>query len=164
MVSEGRPQEHRAGEGGDPFRGAERDSAAAEVEHELAMLFRRARKMSSTVAAEIHPELDPASYSLLLMVADTGSLRAIDAAERIGLDKSTVSRQVANLVRLDLLSRVPDPEDGRARIIQLSESGRARLDAARERRARRLRDDFAQWSTEDLHQFARLLGKLNAMY
>ncbi|KGI82738.1 MarR family transcriptional regulator [Actinopolyspora erythraea] len=144
--------------------GTEREEAAAEVERELAMMFRRARKMSLEVAAEVHPELDPASYSLLLMVADAGSLRAIEVAERIGLDKSTVSRQLANLERLELLRRVPDPEDGRARLIQLSESGRSRLDQARQRRSRHLREDFVQWSTDDLHQFARLLGKLNAMY
>ncbi|GAB3547080.1 MarR family winged helix-turn-helix transcriptional regulator [Actinopolyspora lacussalsi] len=144
--------------------GTEREQAAAEVERELAMMFRRARKMSLEVAAEVHPELDPASYSLLLMVADAGSMRAIEMAERIGLDKSTVSRQIANLERLDLLRRAPDPQDGRARLIQLSESGRQRLDGARQRRSRHLREDFVQWSNDDLHQFARLLGKLNAMY
>lgn len=164
MVSEARPEDVSTGEAGAGSSDEERDSATAEVEQELAMMFRRARKMSSSVATEVHPELDPASYSLLLMVADSGSLRAMDMAERIGLDKSTVSRQIAHLVRLDLLRRVPDPEDGRARLIQLSDTGRARLDEARKSRSRRLRADFAQWSTDDLHQFARLLGKLNAMH
>ncbi len=164
MVSEARPEDVSTGGAGAGSSDEERDSAAAEVEQELAMMFRRARKMSSSVATEVHPELDPASYSLLLMVADSGSLRAMDMAERIGLDKSTVSRQIAHLVRLDLLRRVPDPEDGRARLIQLSDSGRARLDEVRKHRSRRLRADFAQWSTDDLHQFARLLGKLNAMH
>ncbi|NYH80908.1 DNA-binding MarR family transcriptional regulator [Actinopolyspora biskrensis] len=163
-MSEARPDDVSTADAGAGSSDEERDSAAAEVEQELAMMFRRARKMSSSVATEVHPELDPASYSLLLMVADSGSLRAMDMAERIGLDKSTVSRQIAHLVRLDLLRRVPDPEDGRARLIQLSDSGRARLDEARKCRSRRLRADFAQWSTDDLHQFARLLGKLNAMH
>ncbi|RCW47148.1 DNA-binding MarR family transcriptional regulator [Halopolyspora algeriensis] len=138
-----------------------RCSAADAVERELAMMFRRARKLSLTVAAEVHPDLDAASYSLLLLVDDAGSLRGMDVAERTGLDKSTVSRQIATLVDLDLLERVPDPDDGRARRIQLSETGRSRLNEVRRRRSESLHDEFANWSTADLREFARLLAKLN---
>lgn len=147
-----------------PAHDVGRDTAASGVERELVMMFRRARKLSLSVASEVHPDLDPASYSLLLMIDDAGSLRGMDVADRAGLDKSTVSRQIATLVGLDLLERVPDPDDGRARLVQLSEAGRSRLEAVRERRSERLREVFAQWSTSDLHELARLLGKLNGMY
>ncbi|MDR7302104.1 MarR family winged helix-turn-helix transcriptional regulator [Haloactinomyces albus] len=138
-----------------------RRSAADAIERELAMMFRRARKLSLTAATEIHPDLDPASYSLLLLVDDAGSLRGMDVADRMGLDKSTVSRQIATLVALDLLERVPDPDDGRARRIQLSEEGRSRLTEFRRQRSESLHDEFANWSTDDLREFARLLSKLN---
>ena len=141
-----------------------RNSAAESVERELVMMFRRARNISTTVAAQVHPDLDPASYSLLLMVDDAGSLRGMDVADRTGLDKSTVSRQIATLVELELLERVPDPDDGRARRIQLSESGRARLTEVRSQRSKHLREQFASWSTEDLQDLARLLGKINTMF
>ena len=36
---------------------------------------------------------------------------------RLGLDKSTVSRQVASLVDLGLVDRAPDPADGRAQVL-----------------------------------------------
>ena len=141
-----------------------RNSAAESVERELVMMFRRARNISTTVAAQVHPDLDPASYSLLLMVDDAGSLRGMDVADRTGLDKSTVSRQIATLVELELLERVPDPDDGRARRIQLSDSGRARLAEVRSQRSKHLREQFASWSTGDLHDLARLLGKINTMF
>lgn len=141
----------------------ERRSAAESVEHELVMLFRRARNFSTLVASQVHPDLDPASYSLLLMVDDAGSLRGMDVADRTGLDKSTVSRQIATLVDLELLERVPDPDDGRARRIQLSESGRARLADVRRQRRTHLRAEFASWSTADLQSLARLLARLNRM-
>ena len=144
--------------------GAGRRNAAEAVERELVMMFRRARNVSLTVASQVHPDLDPASYSLLLMVDDAGSLRGMDVAERTGLDKSTVSRQIATLVELDLLERVPDPDDGRARRIQLSESGRARLAEVRQQRRKHLHRQFASWSTEDLRDLARLLSKLNTMF
>lgn len=154
------PAEGEPAEGNSP----DRDVAAAGVERELVMMFRRARKLSLSVASEVHPDLDPASYSLLLMIDDAGSLRGMDVADRAGLDKSTVSRQIATLVGLDLLERVPDPADGRARLVQLSEAGRERLVAVRSRRSERLREVFGQWSTGDLHELARLLNKLNGMY
>lgn len=143
---------------------AGRSGAAGDVERELVMLFRRARNVSTSVAAEVHPDLDPASYGLLLMVDDAGSLRGMDVADRTGLDKSTVSRQIATLVELDLLERVPDPDDGRARRIQLSDSGRARLTEVRQKRRKHLHNEFAHWTTRDLQDFARLLGKFNTMF
>lgn len=142
---------------------AERRSAAEAVEHELVLLFRRARNFSTLVAAQVHPGLDPASYSLLLMVDDAGSLRGMDVADRTGLDKSTVSRQIATLVDLELLERVPDPDDGRARRIQLSELGRERLAEVRRHRSTHLRAEFANWSTADLRTLAHLLARLNRM-
>ncbi|MBA8827346.1 DNA-binding MarR family transcriptional regulator [Saccharopolyspora lacisalsi] len=143
--------------------GDERRDAADAVERELMMMFRRARKLSSTVAAQVHPDLDPASYSLLLMVDDAGSLRGMDVADKTGLDKSTVSRQIATLVELDLLERVPDPDDGRARRIQLSETGRTRLDEVRRQRREHMYSEFGNWSTTDLSEFSRLLSRLNGM-
>ncbi len=144
--------------------GRGRRGAAEAVERELVMMFRRARNVSLTVASQVHPDLDPASYSLLLMVDDAGSLRGMDVADRTGLDKSTVSRQIATLVDLDLLERVPDPDDGRARRIQLSDSGRARLADVRKQRRKHLHNQFASWSTDDLQDLARLLGRLNSMF
>ncbi|MFR9730478.1 MarR family winged helix-turn-helix transcriptional regulator [Saccharopolyspora sp. MS10] len=142
----------------------ERRRAAESVERELVMMFRRARNFSMTVASQVHPDLDPASYSLLLMVDDAGSLRGMDVADRTGLDKSTVSRQIATLVELDLLERVPDPDDGRARRIQLSASGRSRLAQVRKQRREHMHGEFAHWSTDDLKQLSRLLGQLNRMF
>jgi DNA-binding MarR family transcriptional regulator len=172
VVVVGEQQHETEGSGGTPGpeardeqpTGQGRRGAAEAVERELVMMFRRARNVSVAVAAQVHPGLDPASYSLLLMVDDAGSLRGMDVADRTGLDKSTVSRQIATLVQLDLLERVPDPDDGRARRIQLSELGRERLAEVRRQRRKHLHSEFASWSTADLRELARLLGRLNAMF
>lgn len=140
---------------------SERTEAAESVERELVLLFRRVRNLSANVAGHVHPDLDPASYSLLLMVSDAGQLRGMDVADRIGVDKSTVSRQIGTLVELGLLERVPDPDDGRARLVQLSELGRERLTRLRDQRSEHLQGVFESWSTHDLSEFARLLAQLN---
>jgi DNA-binding MarR family transcriptional regulator len=49
--------------------------------------------------------------------------RLTDLAERSGLTKQAVGEAVAELERKGYLERVPDPEDGRAKIIKLSERG-----------------------------------------
>lgn len=151
--------------GAAPSEGAltesERTEAAESVERELVLLFRRVRNLSANVAGHVHPDLDPASYSLLLMVSDAGQLRGMDVADRIGVDKSTVSRQIGTLVELGLLERVPDPDDGRARLVQLSELGRERLTRLRDQRSEHLQGVFESWSTHDLSEFARLLAQLN---
>lgn len=139
----------------------DREVAAHDLERELSKLFGRARSVSLTLAAKIHPGLDGASYALLLHLMDIGPVRAADVVERTGLDKSTVSRQVARLEELDLIERVPDPSDGRARLLQVNATGAARLAEVRTDRRKQLREKFDEWSTDDLREFARLLGKLN---
>lgn len=141
----------------DPDRGR----AAEAVERELALLMRRSRSMAMSLAARIHPELDSAAYALLLLIDDHDSVRATELVEQLGLDKSTLSRQIAQLHRLELVERVADPHDGRARLVQLTDSGKQRLAEVRRERRGKLREHFRTWSTSDLEALSTLLGRLN---
>ena len=49
--------------------------------------------------------------------------RLTDLAERSGLTKQAVGEAVAELERKGYLERVPDPEDGRAKVIRLTPRG-----------------------------------------
>ena len=49
--------------------------------------------------------------------------RLTDLAERAGLTKQAVGEAVAELERKGYVERVPDPEDGRAKIIKLTQRG-----------------------------------------
>src|SRR5919106_6789713 len=49
--------------------------------------------------------------------------RLTDLAERAGLTKQAVGEAVAELERKGYLERVPDPRDGRAKVIKLTERG-----------------------------------------
>ncbi|RLK60344.1 MarR family winged helix-turn-helix transcriptional regulator [Actinokineospora cianjurensis] len=139
-----------------------RETAAQDLERELSKLFGRARSLSLTFAARVHPGLDSASYALLVHLSGIAPVRAADVVELTGLDKSTVSRQIARLEELALVERVADPSDGRARLVQLTGTGAARLAEVREDRRRQLRATLADWSTVDIEEFSRLLGRLNS--
>jgi DNA-binding MarR family transcriptional regulator len=137
-----------------------------DLERELTRFFRRSRVASTSIAAEVHPDLDVASYTVLVTISDLsgslpGGVRAIDVAETLGLHKSTMSRNIAVLERLGLVAREPSVEDARARILTITESGRRSLDAAVTARRQRVSTTLSRWSEADVRDLARLLGQLN---
>ncbi|TFV51984.1 MarR family transcriptional regulator [Blastococcus sp. TF02A_35] len=133
------------------------------LEREIGLLLRRSRAISTRLARELHPDLDGAAYGLLALLQDAGPLRASDLVARLGLDKSTVSRQISSLVELGLVDRAADPDDGRAQVLSPSREGAARLSRIRDARRARWEDDLAGWGTDDVATLAGLLGRLNRL-
>jgi DNA-binding MarR family transcriptional regulator len=60
------------------------------------------------------------------------SLTTSALAERLGISKQGAGQMVDDMTRRGYLQSRPDPTDGRARLLELSERGRAALAAARE--------------------------------
>ena len=137
--------------------------AFVELEREIGLLLRRSRAISARLAGELHPDLDGAAYGLLALLQDAGPLRASDLVARLGLDKSTVSRQVGTLAQLGLVDRAADPADGRAQVLTPSAEGSARLSRLREARRARWEDDLAGWPVEDVATLAELLHRFNVL-
>ena len=136
-------------------------AAFVDLEREIGLLLRRSRAISSRLAGQLHPDLDGAAFGLLALLQDAGPLRASDLVARLGLDKSTVSRQVASLVGLGLVDRSADPDDGRAQVLTPSEEGAARLAEIRDARRERWEADLGHWPAEDVATLAELLHRLN---
>jgi DNA-binding MarR family transcriptional regulator len=137
--------------------------AIVQVEREIALLLRRSRAMSARLSRELHPDLDGAAYGLLVLLEDAGPLRASDLVARLGLDKSTVSRQIGSLVDLGLVTREPDPADGRAQVLRTSPEGTARLSRIRDARRARWEADLSDWPVDDIATLGDLLGRLNRL-
>jgi DNA-binding MarR family transcriptional regulator len=146
-----------------PANRAEAHESFVRLEREIGLLLRRARAISTRLAAELHPDLDGAAYGLLALLQDAGPLRASDLVTRLGLDKSTVSRQVATLVELGLVDRTADPVDGRAQVLTPSAEGSARLERIRAARRARWEADMSDWPADDVARLADLLGRLNRL-
>jgi DNA-binding MarR family transcriptional regulator len=142
---------------------ADAHEAFVALEREIGLLLRRSRAISARLAAELHPDLDGAAYGLLALLQDAGPLRASDLVARLGLDKSTVSRQVASLVALGLVDRAADPGDGRAQVLTPSAEGSTRLARIREARRARWEEDMSDWPEDDVARLAGLLGRLNRL-
>ncbi len=71
------------------------------------------------------------AQSRLLMGIDTGGTRLSTLAERAQIAKQTATALVDKLERAGYVERVPDPSDGRARLVRLTPRAEAALPTAR---------------------------------
>ncbi|MGW0824571.1 MarR family winged helix-turn-helix transcriptional regulator [Streptomyces sp. NPDC002845] len=131
------------------------------LERELTVLLRRARAKSGEMARAVHPDLESAAYGLLARLEESGRQRATDLAAYIGVGKATMSRQLRALEELGLVAREPDPADGRAWLVHLTEEGRERFRTVRDARRERYVRQLAGWDRAEVAELARLLHQLN---
>jgi DNA-binding MarR family transcriptional regulator len=104
-------------------------------------------------------DLDRALFPLLARVERRGPLGVGELAELCGRDYTTVSRQVAKLEGLGLVTRQANAQDARIREAVVTDRGREvtrALDGAREKILTAL---LADWDRQDLAELARLLRR-----
>jgi DNA-binding MarR family transcriptional regulator len=105
------------------------------------------------------PQADANPVFLLAKLVHDGPRRSGELATHLCADPSTVSRQVANLVKQGLVERQADPEDGRASLLVPTPSGVDRVERHRRRRGRAVAPVVADWAPEDVAEFTRLLRR-----
>jgi len=126
------------------------DDALADLQGQLNLIFARARTLWRESAARLHPELQPAGYKLLAHIARTGDANAHQLAERFGMDKSSVSRQIRMLEEFGLLESRPDERDGRLRVLTATAGAQESLARLRGEHADRMRAMLAELSEDEV--------------
>ncbi|MFJ8229241.1 MarR family winged helix-turn-helix transcriptional regulator [Streptomyces sp. NPDC094448] len=137
------------------------DQVFLALERELAVFLRRARAQSGEMAREVHPGLDSSAYGLLVRLEDAGAQRATDLAAYFGVGKATMSRQLRALEGVGVVVREPDPADGRASLVRLTEEGLERFRRVRDARRERYVRKLAGWDRGEVAELGRLLRQLN---
>ncbi|MFE2408897.1 MarR family winged helix-turn-helix transcriptional regulator [Kitasatospora sp. NPDC059408] len=101
-------------------------------------------------------------FTMLLRLGEApgGRMRRVDLAEALGLTASGVTRGLAPLERIGLVTREPAPRDARVAYAALTPTGRERLAEMRTTARQVAADVFAQWPAGDLTTLATLLGPL----
>ena len=136
--------------------------AGLDVDVELTRFVRRVRKRTLRHLTEIHPKLDYGNFTFLLAIVDAPEgIRGSELADDLGVHKSTASRSVATLERLGLVSRVPDPDDGRAQLLVAEPVALERVEAYRRTTHARLVTLLDDWTPDEITSFARSLARLN---
>jgi DNA-binding MarR family transcriptional regulator len=104
--------------------------------------------------------LERALFPLIVLIERLGPIGVVELAGRVGRDYTTVSRQVARLEALGLVSRRASAADRRVREAVITPQGKIAtdaVDAARERLALAL---FQDWTRTDFDALLRLLRRL----
>ena len=101
-------------------------------------------------AAQVHPDLQPLGYQVLVAIASGKATSATAIVDRLQTDKSAVSRHVRQLEDLGLVESRPDADDRRARVLAATDTARERLALARRRYQTRMGERLTHWSVDDL--------------
>ncbi|MER7198712.1 MarR family transcriptional regulator [Streptomyces sp. CB01635] len=131
------------------------------LQHEVAVFARRAEQTRLGGVGQVRNSMDRAAYLLLNRLDKEGPMGVKALAASMGIDSSTVTRQVAPLVDTGLVKRTSHPEDGRAVVLQLSPRGLARLDEVRTSRQSLMAELTQEWTPQEREQFCALLTRFN---
>jgi DNA-binding MarR family transcriptional regulator len=126
----------------------------------MARLVRTAKHLGHRVAADLYGDLPSFGWALLVPLEQDGEQRCSALAGQVGVDVSVASRQVSALERAGYVQRRPDPIDGRASLISLSDAGAAALVHTRDVRSQWATEALSDWSEDEARQFTVLLEKL----
>ena len=141
--------------------GADED-AVSRIDDALSTLVRRTQgpRAQEQLTARAGLSLDRAAYPLLRRIGEAETVRTSDVAAALSLDVSTVSRQVRELEVDGLVTRHPDPSDGRASILALTAPGHQALERLRRARREMLAEVVAGWPEGDRSTLADLICRL----
>jgi DNA-binding MarR family transcriptional regulator len=144
-----------------PAAPSEDVAAVADSVIDLLRTFGKAR--ARMLAAAAH-DVEWSAHVVLKCIANEGRVRVSEVAEHLRSDPSTVSRQVAALVRDGLLERRADPADGRASLLALTEKANAVLAEHDQIRLAHFANVLDGWSDTDLRRFAAMLRRFTSAY
>ncbi|MCC3652028.1 MULTISPECIES: MarR family winged helix-turn-helix transcriptional regulator [Streptomyces] len=132
-----------------------------DLQHQVAVFARRAEQTRLGGVGQVRNSMDRAAYLLLNRLDREGPMGVKALAAGMGIDSSTVTRQVAPLVDTGLVKRASHPEDGRAVVLELSPRGQARLDEVRSSRRQLMALLTEDWTEEERTLFCGLLTRFN---
>ena len=118
------------------------------------------RLRSAAMRAFAAYDVTPSQVRAIRVLASHGGVRSKELAEHLRIAPRSTTEVVDALEEKGLVTRSPDPGDGRATLVSLSERGRALAEEVRRTRgvaSEQLLERLSQTDREDL---ARILRKL----
>ncbi|THA28799.1 MarR family transcriptional regulator [Streptomyces sp. A1547] len=137
------------------------NSTGHDIADALGLLLRRSTRarLYTQLTEGLGEAVDDLTYPILSGLARTGARSAADLGREIGLDRTTVTRRADRLEQAGLLQRHPDPADGRATLLALTEQGHDIVSVTRERLAAGIEHSLATWPQAEAQAFARQLRR-----
>lgn len=136
------------------------DGHGADLVVSLARVVKLVRAVNVSIP-RFHPSLEPSTHPLLFSVHEAPA-RVTELADRVHTDLSVVSRQVRHLKSIGLVTKVPDPGDGRASLVVLTPEGSEIVDRVLAGRGRWMAEVLADWTPEQAETLRSNLEQLAA--
>jgi len=140
--------------------GDEHALAVQALEAEFGELIARFRRLITEAAHRVSPGMLPGAYKVFTTIVRREHTTMSALADVLMMDKGQLSRTVRELEQLGLVTRVPDPKDGRSSILSPTPEGLARLEAARVPQEDGLGHALAEWHVDDIRELTRLMHAL----
>ena len=105
-------------------------------------------------------ELGTQGFHALAVLQVHGPLRVSDVAQRLGVDLSVASRQIASLAAEGYVERREDARDRRAQLVAVTPSGRRALRESHRRMVAAFTQVLESWSDEDVNALSSGLERL----
>ena len=122
---------------------------------------RLARQMAGDLADELRPlGVGIGQWAILLFLWHHDGQSQAQLARRVAIEPPTMVRTIDRMVRDGLVTREPDPDDGRAFRISLTEHGAALRDALVPRAVAVNEATLSRLSSAERTTFSELLRKL----
>ena len=96
--------------------------------------------------------------ALILSLLDNGMAYPADLALTLKVSRSTITKELAQLVASGLVSTAPDPRDKRRLELRLTPEGQEASEAARENTRTILQRNLGHYSDEQIRLFADMLA------
>lgn len=97
----------------------------------LGVVFRRYVKESEAVLSDLPG--GPRGYQVLTTAGSDAPRRQLTLAQQLSIDRTVMTYLLDDLEEAGLVERQPDPTDRRARLIAVTDAGRARIEEMRDR-------------------------------
>ena len=112
--------------------------------------------------SDLYGRLDRAGYLALRTLDEFGAMNINALSEKLHLDASTVTRQVAVMQTGGLVGRRLDRDDRRSSVVVLTATGRRVMRSVERKRRRQFATLTRDWSDKDRESFGRMTATLNA--
>lgn len=128
---------------------------------EFSSLLRGLKDLNSHALETTGVRCEQAGAHVLARLELLGPVRLTDLAHALGLDPSSVSRQVSALERAGWVVREKDPDDQRAQRLNLTPKGNEVVAVVRRAREQALQTLTPGWTAQDLDDLTSRLARLN---
>ena len=116
-------------------------------------------ELHAQLASKGYPDI-PATHTMVFALVDRQGIRLSELAKRAQLTKQLVNYLVTTVEERGYVERVPDPRDGRAKIVRLTERGQQVAQVGSEIITSIEREWAAALSPEDMDELRSLLERL----